>query len=53
MTNKFTFIYTGNMGVTHDFDAVKSLMLHFKNDRNVIIQTIRDICNVGGRINVD
>ncbi len=34
-------------------DMLRIFPDYTKNDRNVIIQTIRDICNVGGRITVD
>ena len=34
-------------------DMLRIFPDYTKNDRNVIIQTIRDICNVGGRISVD
>jgi hypothetical protein len=32
LSNKFIFIYSGNMGATHNFDVVKSLMLDLNNN---------------------
>jgi glycosyltransferase involved in cell wall biosynthesis len=36
LSNKFIFIYSGNMGATHNFDVVKSLMLDLNDNPEII-----------------
>lgn len=36
LSNKFIFIYSGNMGATHDFEGVKALMLDLNDNGEVV-----------------